>query len=154
MMHDPRFGNVGLDANVLDYDGVHDALIERLLDLSDANEINLVIPGSVQREIGHGNTPARVKALMAAQISSQHVNRTPGELNLLRRIRDILAGNAKPGKHDADGEHLFEAQKYCSYFVTHDGRILSKRKELAELLGGGLAIAALKEILAAYDATK
>jgi hypothetical protein len=154
MTRNPRFGNIGLDANALDYDGVHDTLVDRLRDLHNAGEISLVVPGSVQREINHSNTPPWVKALMADQISTLPVNRTTNELNLLLQIRQVLAGNAKPGKHDADGGHLFEAQKYCSWFITRDGRILSKRRELEKLLGHTLAVVTVSEILDRYDATK
>jgi hypothetical protein len=43
-----------------------------------------------------------------------------------QRIEAALQGNAKPGKHAADAEHLSEAAKYGGYFVIRDDRVLKR----------------------------
>ena len=89
---------------------------------------------------------------MLPEIHTLPVSRTAGEKATLCQIRAILRGNAQPGKHDADAEHLFEASKYGGgYFITHDRRMLDKRDELRQLIGVALAIVTLEEFLAAYD---
>jgi uncharacterized protein with PIN domain len=50
------------------------------------------------------------------------------------KILRILAGNGKPEKMAKDAEHVFEADKYGSYFVTTDERILKKREELKDIV--------------------
>lgn len=48
-------------------------------------------------------------------------------------IWDVLTGNGKPEKMKADAEHVFEASKYGSYFITTDRRILDKRDDLSKI---------------------
>lgn len=150
---DPRIGNVHLDANALDRDGsARDKFVDRLLELQEAEEISIAIPGSVRTETAHPNTPARVNSVMSQQIFSLSVNRTLGEQAQLNQLRLVLRGNALSGKHDADGEHLFEASKYGGrYFITHDRRLLNNRDRLQKLLASSLAIVTLEEFLSAYD---
>ena len=42
----------------------------------------------------------------------------------------ILTGQGKPENSAADARHVFEAQKYGSYFITTDARILKRAEEL------------------------
>lgn len=150
---DPRICNILFDANALDRDGsARDAMVQRLLALRQTGKINIVIPGSVRREATHPHTPKSVQEAILQGVSTQPVTLTVEERVILRQIRSILQGNARAGKHDADGEHLFEASKYGGgYFITHDRRMLDKRDELRPLIGPALAIVSLEEFLAAYD---
>ena len=126
--------------------------MDRVIALREANEINFVVPGSVRVETSHPNTPTNVQAAMLPEIHTLPVSRTAGEEATLYQIRAILRGNAQPGKHDADADHLFEASKYGGgYIITHDRRMLDKRDELRHLIGVALAIVTLEEFLAAYD---
>ena len=126
--------------------------MDRVIALREANEINFVVPGTVRAEASHPNTPTNVQAAMLPEIHTLPVSRTAGEEATLYQIRAILRGNAQPGKHDADAEHLFEASKYGGgYFITHDRRVLGKRDELRQQIGAALAIVTLEEFLAAYD---
>jgi hypothetical protein len=152
-MLNPRVGNIALDANALDYDGVRDQQIDRLLQLSSEEKLSLVIPSSVKKEVINPKTPARVQELFGDQIFTVDVGRTPREQQVLKAVQDLMRGNAQPGKHAADGEHIFEAQKYCRFFVTNDARILNKREALCRLIGKTLAILTVDELLAAFDAT-
>jgi hypothetical protein len=62
------------------------------------------------------------------------------------RVRIILQGNALPNKHAVDASHLCEAAETgCSYFITHDRRILRKRSELHEAVPPSLTIVTLEE---------
>ena len=49
----------------------------------------------------------------------------------MARIHATLTGNGKFEKYIADATHIFEAQKYGSYFVTADQRLLKKAEEVA-----------------------
>ena len=152
-MFDPRIGNVALDANALDYDGVRDQQIDRLLALHEEEKVSLVLPGSVRTETMSLNTPKQVRDLMKIQIFTIDEGRTHDEQRVLVQLQDLMRGNAKPGKHAADGEHLFVAQKYGRFFVTNDERILKKREAIGKLIGNTLAIVTVDELLAMYDAT-
>ncbi len=56
---------------------------------------------------------------------------TPELLEKKKEIRTLIQGNAKPGKHQGDADHLFELYKHGGgYFVTTDDRLLSYSDEL------------------------
>ena len=56
---------------------------------------------------------------------------TPELLDKKSEIRTLIQGNAKPGKHTGDADHLFELYKHGGgYFVTTDERLLSYSDEL------------------------
>ena len=56
---------------------------------------------------------------------------TPNEQRTRMEIHRVLTGkNGKPEKYEGDARHVFEAGKYCGYFITTDKRILDKRGEL------------------------
>ncbi len=56
---------------------------------------------------------------------------TPELLSKRDEIRSLIQGNAKPGKHEGDADHLFELYKHGGgYFVTTDERLLSYSDEL------------------------
>lgn len=132
---DPRNVPVTIDANALDEDGsARDALIERLRALASEGRINLIVPGSVRAEIEHPHTPGAVKEAALPQIFSYRVELNEAEQQMRARVRSILQGNARPGKHDADAEHVCEAAKYAGFFITNDARILAKRSELETVL--------------------
>lgn len=150
---DPRIVNVAYDANAFNRDGgPGDANVDRLEALIEAMEIIPLTPLSVQAEIGHLNTPAAVKAATQGLIFTTQVGQTQSEVDTAKKIRAILQGHAKPGKHDADAAHLAEANKYgAGYFITHDQRILAKRPELRQVIMPSLQIVTLAEFLAIYD---
>jgi len=52
------------------------------------------------------------------------------EQKLREQILRILAGNGRPENVFQDAQHVFEAAKYGSYFVTTDERILKRKGEL------------------------
>ncbi len=85
---------------------------------------------SNQKEIEHPNTPDWVKRETASLIYSLETSLTPREVKQKATIAEILAGNGKPESIAADAAHVFEAGKYCGYFVTADERILKKKAEL------------------------
>jgi hypothetical protein len=86
------------------------------------------------------------------QIFSYRVGQIESERELYRRVRDILQGNAAPGKHDADAQHVAEAAKYGGYFITHDRRINhTKRQALQAILPPSFWIVTLAEFLEIFD---
>ena len=90
---------------------------------------------SVKDEIAHPNTPDYVKKRAHRLIYSVPVQLTQGEKELHQKVRKIVQGNAKAGKHDADAFHLVESQKYSAgHFLTNDKRLLKKKAEIRNLL--------------------
>lgn len=152
-MNPSKIGLVGLDANVLDKSGrARDALVDRLNALVDAGRVSVVVTGSVRREVQHPHTPGQIREaalplsfdVRKKLTASEHISRI--------RVRAILRGNAHPGKHAADAEHLSEAAELgCTHFITHDGRILRKRDDLQASFANGLRIMTLAEFLDACD---
>lgn len=151
MLH-PRYCNTYLDANALDSgDVVRNALVDRFKRLEESGAIGVAIPHSVHTEVLNPHTPANVQSSMLAEIHTLPTQRTPNEHDTLANIRRILQGNAEPGKHAADAEHLFEASKYGGgCFITHDQRMLKKRDELEPYIAPH-KIVLLGEFLRIYD---
>ena len=124
----PRFGNNFLDNNALE-----DALVEKILQLSSDDEhgFTMLLPYSVKDEIARPNTPAAVKRRAGALLFSEPVSLTPNEVATHHRIRILIQGNAKAGKHDSDAFHLVESQKYGGrHFLTNDSGMLKKKLEI------------------------
>jgi hypothetical protein len=88
------------------------------------------IAHSTQKEIEHPNTPTWVRSEALNLIYTIPVQLTEGEVRRLREIETILAGNGRVENILQDARHVFEAQKYGSYFVTTDSRILNRADEL------------------------
>jgi hypothetical protein len=99
--------------------------------LANDGEFQLIIAHSTQKEIDHPNTPAWVKAEAQSRVFTLDVQLTQNERATLARIEAILAGNGKIENIKQDAQHVFEAQKYGSYFITTDNRILSLAGQLA-----------------------
>jgi hypothetical protein len=150
---DPRICNIGHDANALDRDGTAaDLLVDRFCKLSDDGKITIVVAGGVRGEVQHPRTPGNVKAAVLPQIFNLRPSLSTSQTVERHKVRTILRGNARSGKHDADASHLSEAAEVgCAYFITHDKRILKKRDELHTALPPSLNIVTLAEFLAIYD---
>jgi len=101
--------------------------------LLDNQDLLLMIAHSTQKEINHPNTPSYVKRLAQDKIYTLQTGITPGEQEFKRLILEVLTGNGKSENMRQDAEHVFEADKYGSYFVTTDARILKKRDGLRRI---------------------
>ncbi len=95
--------------------------------------ILLEIAHSVQKETEHPNTPAWVKEFAKTMIYTNEVGLTMQEIELLNKIKKILAGEGLIANIAEDAIHIFEAQKYGSYFITTDRRLLNKKFEIKRL---------------------
>lgn len=148
---DPRRVNTLLDNNALEHSDA--AQVARLMQLRDEGKITLAVPKGVRQEAMHPNTPVEISRAMSAQIFTLEVERSEEEERELALLKATLQGNAEPGKHAADAEHLFEAAKYGGgYFITHDTRMLhQKRAALETILPPSLWIVTLDEFLDIYD---
>lgn len=144
---DPRYCNITLDANSLRIkDKTSSALVDEFQRYTEILKLSVIIPHGVQREIGNPNTPKQAQQDMD-EIYSDETNLTSEEQERLRKLEELMTGNAQSQKHIADANHLFEASKYVGgYFVTHDKRILKKQSELSEL-APGLNVVTLQEIV-------
>jgi hypothetical protein len=143
---------VAIDANALNRDGsAHDALVTRLLELHAAGTIRLVVPKGVREEIQDLRTPAHIRTAATPMIFSYSVKLNSEERRTRRLIEQELQGNATPGKHAADADHLFEAAKYGGYFITHDRRILSRSGNMRNLLPPSLNVVSLSSFLEIFD---
>jgi hypothetical protein len=131
---DPSKVNVAIDANAFNRDGgAHDQLVDRVLKLGAEGKIRLIAPQGVRREVEDLRTPSCVQEAILPQIFTIPTDLTDQERANRRKIEAALQGNAKPGKHAADAAHVFEAGKYCGYFITHDERILKRAGSYREL---------------------
>ena len=149
---------VAIDANALDRDGsARDALVEAFEAALAAGQFRLVVPAGVAAEMRHAGAPDAVRDFAAALppppraaplTARQHIDRI--------RIRAVLRGDGRPGKHDADASHLSEAvEAGCTIFVTRDGKILRKRDILRGALPPGfriLTLEAFRDCLAVVEA--
>ena len=153
-----RIPLIAVDANALDRDGsARDALVDALRGDIAAGRLQLFLPAGVAEEMRHPHAPAAVKASVEelaalalpreralAPTARQHIERI--------RLRAMLRGDGKPGKHDADASHLSEAAEAgCDVFLTRDGKILRKRDILRGALPPGLRIATLEEFMAEWE---
>lgn len=136
MAIDPSITNNFLDSCAFDpkYAPEDRASVE-LFDLYKKGKVLLQIAHSTQKEIEHPNTPAWVKAEAQNLVYSIQVQLTPNEVAILRKIEDALAGNGNVENIAQDARHVFEAQKYGSYFITTDTRILDRAQALRDSYG-------------------
>ena len=150
---DPRICNVAIDANSLDRseDEAHASSVNRFLALYEAEKIKIVVPKGVRLEFQHPHTPDHVKAAGLPKIFTLQVGLNSEERQERRNIELELQGNARPGKHAADADHLFEAAKYCAYFITYDRRILDRTGKLRDILPPSLNILTLSKFLEIFD---
>lgn len=150
---DPKICNIGLDANVLDRDGTErDRLTDRFRALADDGTLTVVLPGGVRSEAQHPHTPAEVRDALLPQIFNLRPGLNSSQRSDRARVLAILQGNARPGKHAADASHLSEAAEIgCGYFITHDKRMLDRRRELHAVLPPSLNIVSLEEFLEIFD---
>jgi hypothetical protein len=150
---DPRICNVAIDANSLDRpDAARATEVDRLLALRNAERITLIVPKGVRLEFQDAATPDPVKEAGSSQLFTISVGLNSEELRLRCDIERELQGNAKPGKHKADADHLFEAAKYGGYFITHDDRILRRAGKLGHILPSSLTVVTLARFLEIFDA--
>ena len=101
-----------------------DQAANELYQIHRTDRLRILLAHSNQREVDHPNTPAWVKTRARSLIYTTSVTLTPAEKTRLNRIQTILAGNGKLENVADDARHVFEAQKYGSYFVTTDERLL------------------------------
>ncbi len=88
---------------------------------------------------------------MLPQIFNLRPELISGQRAERRRVAEMLQGNTQPGTHAADTSHLSEASETgCSYFVTHDRRIL-RRQELRAVLPPNLWVVSLEEFFRIFD---
>jgi hypothetical protein len=129
-----KFSNSFIDSCAFDPKyGVEQAAANEIFRLDAEHDLSLLIAHSVRKELEHPNTPEWVKRKGLSKIHSIQVQLTRDELALKRNIHTILTGNGKPEKMKEDAEHIFEAQKYGSCFITTDGRLLKHAADIHAL---------------------
>jgi hypothetical protein len=123
----PWISNNFLDSCAFDpkYSLEDKAAIE-IFRLNKEEELLIIIAHSTQKEIEHPNTPNWVKCEAANLLYTLKISLPPDERTLLLRIEEAIAGEGKVANIDQDARHIFEAQKYGSYFITTDKRLLRK----------------------------
>lgn len=148
---DPRWGNNFLDCNALDRtEEIEDAAMDEILSLHEQPDtFTLLLPYSVKAEIEHPSAPAGKKRKAMAFLYSMEVSLTPPELATHERLRILIQGSAKSGRHHRDAFHLVESAKYGGrYFITKDRRLLKKAPEIWAALR--LLVVRPSEFLSAY----
>lgn len=128
---DPKITNIFLDSCAFDPKySPEDRAAMNIYERYQRGDLVLQIAHSTQKEIEHPNTPDWVKQEAKNLVYTIPTSLTAGERKLKAEILKILAGNGRPENVLQDAEHVFEATKYGSYFVTTDERILKKKSEL------------------------
>lgn len=128
---DPRTVNIFLDSCAFDPKySPEDHAAQNLFRRSKKSDLLLQIAHSTQKEIEHPNTPSWVKQESSGLIHTIETSLTDSERKVRAKILRTLAGKGKLENVSQDANHVFEAAKYGSYFVTTDQRILQKRSEL------------------------
>ena len=147
-MQNPKYGNIHLDANALEPPEPKDNhLVAEFQRVKHEQTLSVVNPYGVQQEVDDPRTPTGTKDDMAGIYTIQ-TGLTSEEETIRAKLRDLLQGNAASGRHDADANHIFEAQKYGGgYFVTHDKRLLARKDKIANLIGPELRIVALRQFM-------
>lgn len=150
---DPRITNIFLDSCAFDPKyAPEDKAALNLFRRYKNCDLLLQIAHSTQKEIEHPNTPSWVKQEAKGLIYTIESSLTDSERNLKAKIIKTLAGNGKPENVSQDAQHVFEAAKYGSYFVTTDQRILKKNSELCSACGlDTVKPSELVEILRTYE---
>lgn len=129
-----KFTNSFIDSCAFDPKyGPEQAAANEIFRLDSIHDLSLLIAHSVRKELEHPNTPEWVKREGLSRIYSIKVQLTRDEMALKREIHAILTGNGKPEKMKEDAEHIFEAQKYGSCFVTTDERLLKRAADINAL---------------------
>jgi len=130
----PWIANSFLDSCAFDpkYDPEDKAAIE-VFRLHEHDGLPILLAHSTQKETEHPNTPPWVKIKAAELIYTIAVSLTPNETSRPRAIRDVLSGKGLSKNVEQDARHIFEAQKYGSYFVTTDGRLLQRAETIRTL---------------------
>jgi hypothetical protein len=101
--------------------------------LHQEKDLGIIIAHSTQKEIAPPNTPEWVKERAVHLIYTLNISLTSEEKALLKNTEIILAGSGKCENIVQDARHIFEAQKYGSYFVTTDNSLLKKTYEIQKL---------------------
>jgi hypothetical protein len=123
----PQYTHSFIDSCAFNPGGVEEVASRRILEKWP----NIIVAHSVQKELDHPNTPDDVKRMAQAFVYTIETELTPELLKKKDEIRILIQGNAKPGRHKGDADHLFELYKFGGgYFVTTDVRLLSRSDEL------------------------
>jgi hypothetical protein len=123
----PRYTHTFIDSCAFDPGGMEEVASRRILEKWP----NVIVAHSVQKELDHPNTPDDVKRMGEALVFTIETDLSPELLKKRDEIRTLIQGNAKPGQHKGDADHLFELYKYGGgYFVTTDARLLSNSDTL------------------------
>lgn len=153
---DPKTVNIFLDSCAFDpkYEPENQAALV-LFQRCESGDLVLQIAHSTQKEMEHPNTPRWVKQRANGLIYTINTSQTDGERKLKAKILTILAGNGKPENVSQDAQHVFEAAKYGSYFVTTDQRILKNKSELCSACDVDIVKPSeLIEILETYEESR
>jgi hypothetical protein len=95
---DPRICPVAIDANALNRDGSdHDNLVDRLLGLSSAGTIRLLLPKRVREEILDPRTPTHIQQAALPQIFTIGVGLNSDEQRRRRIITQELQATPSRG---------------------------------------------------------
>ena len=120
----------------------------RLRALARSGSIDLFWLRGVIDEMLHRQAPDDIR-VAAAAAKARPLERLSARQQIDRiRVRAILRGDGRAGKHDADASHLSEAAEAgCRAFLTRDSKILRKRDTLRMALPDGLLIRTPAEFL-------
>lgn len=145
---DPRYSSIWVDANFFD-DSIGPAERAAADTLVDSDLI-IAVPHTVRREVEHPNTPPKTRSRLSELPYTLDMNQD--DSRRIAQIRELMRGNAQPGKHDADASHLYDAALWqAGYFVTCDARILKRAPAILAMFND-LWVVRPSELVAIFEA--
>lgn len=131
---DPLIFNTMLDANLLDeVVSGESAAVNRIMELCDSEDLNIVLPYSVRDEVNHPKTLRQVREAANQFIYSIRVELTDPERARYEQLVSEARGKSQRKNVEDDLYHIFESGKYGGgHFVTRDGWLLRNTERIWE----------------------
>jgi hypothetical protein len=143
-----RHENVFVDSQILNL--LADRSDPDMNVLADSDDIQLLMPHSVQAEVDRASTPPHVRRAAAEILRSLHVGLTASERADMNTFVASLVGAKKPENIVPDLVHAWEAAKYGRFLITLDHDLLSRAQEITNW--NGLLIVKPAEARRLHDA--
>ena len=143
-----RHESVFLDSQILNL--IADSSDADMNVLVASEDIQLLMPYSVAREVDMPSTPAHVKKAAAELLRSVQVGLNAEEQADMAAFTGALTGKKKPENIVPDLKHAWEARKYGRFLISIDHDLLSRSIAIRDW--NGLHVLRPAEARALHDA--
>ncbi len=131
-VHNFMLDSCGFDAS----DPKEKCACEQILAWEEAGVVVPIIPHSVLKEIEHPRTPRLKKERARGLVSTYDLGLNAEQRKKIDKIKEILAGKGEREKYGSDALHVLIAHDSADYFITADNRLISRRREVENILLG------------------